>query len=96
MSDAKKQPRVLIFTTPSCGYCTKAKSYLKKNGIKFKEVDITRDPDGAKDVKRMTGGSSVPVIMVGHRTIAGFDRSRLDKMLEIRRHGGEEDDNDGK
>ncbi|HEX9861251.1 MAG TPA: glutaredoxin, partial [Nitrospirota bacterium] len=41
MSDAKKQPRVLVFTTPSCGYCTKAKSYLKKNGIKFKEVDIT-------------------------------------------------------
>lgn len=92
MSDAKKQPRVLIFTTPSCGYCTKAKRYFKDNGIKFKEVDITRDPDGAKDVKRISGGSSVPVIMVGHRAVVGFDRTRLDGMLGITKHRDSDSD----
>lgn len=95
MTDTKKQPRVLIFTTPSCGYCTKAKRYFKDNGVKFKEVDITRDPDGAKDVKRISGGSSVPVIMVGHRAMVGFDRAKLDGMLGITKHrGGEGDDAD--
>jgi len=85
MATEKKQPRVLVFTTPTCGYCTKAKSYLKRNGIKFKEIDITRDPDGARDVRRMSGGSSVPVIMVGHRAVIGFDKSKLDRLLDIRK-----------
>lgn len=87
MSEEKKQPRVLVFTTPSCGHCTTAKSYLKRNGIRFKEVDITRDPDGAKDVKRISGGSSVPVIMVGHRAVVGFDKSKLDGLLGIGKKG---------
>jgi glutaredoxin-like YruB-family protein len=77
------QPRVLLFTTPSCSHCTRAKRYFKRNGIKFKEIDITRNPDGARDVKRISGGSSVPVIMVGHRAVVGFDPSKLDKMLGI-------------
>jgi glutaredoxin 3 len=85
MTTDKKQPRVLVFTTPTCGYCTKAKSYLKKNGIKFKEIDITRDPEGARDVRRMSGGSSVPVIMVGHRAVIGFDKAKLDRLLDIKR-----------
>jgi len=85
MTKEIKQPRVLVFTTPTCGYCTKAKSYLKKNGIKFKEIDITRDPEGARDVKRISGGSSVPVIMVGHKAVVGFDRSKLDGLLGIKR-----------
>jgi len=78
-----KQPRVLLFTTPTCSYCTKAKRYFKRNGIKFKEIDITRDPEGARDVRRISGGSSVPVIMVGSRPVIGFDQAKLDKMLEI-------------
>lgn len=85
MASEKKQPRVIVFTTPTCGYCTKAKSYLRKNGIKFKEVDITRDPDGARDVRRMSGASSVPVIMVGNRAVIGFDKSKLDRLLGIGR-----------
>lgn len=89
MTEEKKHPRVLVFTTPTCGYCTKAKSYLKKNGIKFKEIDITRDPEGARDVKRISGGSSVPVIMVGHRAVVGFDRSKLDGLLGIKKTGEE-------
>jgi len=88
-----KQPRVLLFTTPTCSYCTKAKRYFKQNGIKFKEIDITRDPDGARDVRRISGGSSVPVIMVGPKAVVGFDRAKLDKMLDIkRRDAGEEID----
>jgi len=79
-----KQPRVLVFTTPTCSYCSKAKRYFKRNGIKFREVDITRDPEGARDVRRISGGSSVPVIMVGSRAIVGFDRAKLDKILDIK------------
>jgi glutaredoxin 3 len=92
MTKEKKQPRVLVFTTPTCGYCTKAKSYLKRNGIKFKEIDITRDPEGARDVRRMSGGSSVPVILVGTRAVVGFDRSKLEGLLGIKKSVDDSED----
>jgi glutaredoxin 3 len=90
MAEPKKQPRVVIFTTPTCGYCTKAKRYFKQNGIKFKEVDISRDPAGARDAARMSGGASVPVIIVGGSVVVGFDRGRLDRALGLKSRPGED------
>ncbi|MFO3797738.1 MAG: glutaredoxin family protein, partial [Anaerolineales bacterium] len=45
----KVQPRVIIFTTPTCQFCNAAKRYLRERGIKFKEVDVSRDPAAARD-----------------------------------------------
>ena len=89
MSEEKKQPKVLVFTTPTCGYCSKAKRYLKSNGIKFREVDISRDPDAARDVQRMSGGTAVPVIRVGSQVVVGFDQSKLQRLLGLKKKGGE-------
>ena len=89
MSEAKKQPKVVIFTTPTCGYCTKAKSYMRKQGIKFREEDISKDPDAARDVRRLSGGTSVPVILVGSRVVVGFDKTKLDGLLGVRKPAAE-------
>jgi len=78
----KKQKRVVLFVSPSCKWCTTAKAYLKKNGIKFKAIDITKDEKAAKDCERH-GCRGVPVVMIGSRWICGFDQKSIDKMLEI-------------
>ncbi len=85
MPDVKKQPRVVIFTTPTCGHCGKAKRFMKENSIKFREIDISRDPDAAKDAARLSGGTAVPVILVGGRTLVGFDRSKLEGLLGLKK-----------
>ena len=36
----KKQKRVIMFTTPTCTYCTAAKRYLRQNNIKFRDIRI--------------------------------------------------------
>ena len=89
MPEEKKQPKVLLFTTPTCGYCSKAKRYLKANGIRFREVDISRDPDAARDVQRMSGGTAVPVIRVGSQVVVGFDQSKLQRLLGLKKRESE-------
>jgi glutaredoxin 3 len=77
----KPQPRVLIFTTPSCPFCNAAKKYLRERGIKFKEVDVSRDAAAARDMVRRSGQQGVPVLDIGGKIVVGFDRPKIDKYL---------------
>lgn len=77
------QPRVVIFTTPTCSWCRRAKQYLQEKKVRFKEVDVSRDDTAARDLVRMTGQMGVPVILVGSRPIVGFDRAQLDRLLNL-------------
>lgn len=77
----KKEKKVVLFTSPSCSWCTTAKNYFKTKGVKFKEIDITKDEKAAKDCERH-GCRGVPVILVGSRWICGFDQKSIEKCLE--------------
>ena len=74
-------PRVVMFSTPTCSWCRRAKKYFKEQGVPFKEINIERDPEAARDVARKTGQTGVPVIKIGNRWIVGFDRERIEKEL---------------
>jgi glutaredoxin 3 len=75
--------RVLVFTTPTCPWCQRAKAYLRSRGVPFTEVDIARDPRAARDLVRRTGQVGVPVIEIDGRPIVGFDQSRIDRLLGL-------------
>ncbi len=81
--ETTSQPRVVIFTTPTCSWCRRAKQYLQEKKVRFKEVDVSRDESAARDLVRMTGQMGVPVILVGSRPIVGFDRAQLDRVLTL-------------
>lgn len=83
MADKKKQPRVILFTTPSCTYCRQAKKYLRQRSIRFKDVDVSRDSAAARDMVKRSGQQGVPVIDIGGKVIVGFDRPKIDKLLEL-------------
>lgn len=78
------QPRVIIFTTPTCTFCNATKRYLRERGIKFREVDVSRDPAAARDMVRRSGQQGVPVIDIGGRIVVGFDRPKIDRLLNLR------------
>jgi len=52
--------KVIVFTTPTCSHCNSAKRYLREKGIKFKEVDVSRNQKAAQDMVRKTGQQGVP------------------------------------
>ena len=79
----KKQPRVIMFTTPTCSYCKTAKQYFRQQGIRFKDVDVSRDQAAARDMLRRSGQQGVPQIQIGNRIVVGFDRPKIDRLLGL-------------
>ena len=79
----RKQPRVIVFTAPTCGFCRGVKRYLQQRSIRFKEVDVSRDVAAARDIVRRTGRQGVPVVYIGNKFVVGFDRPKIDKLLGL-------------
>lgn len=84
MPATQTRHRVLVFTTPTCPWCQRAKGYLRSQGVPFKEVDVSRDPKAANDLVRRTGRVGVPVIEIDGRPVVGFDQRQIDRLLGIR------------
>ncbi len=83
MTETKPQPHVIIFSTPTCSFCNMAKKYFREKGIKFKDVDVSRDMATARDMIRRSGQQGVPVIDIGGKIVVGFDRVKIDKYLSL-------------
>ncbi len=80
----KKQPRVIMFTTPTCSYCKTAKQYFRQQGIRFKDVDVSRDQTAARDMLSRSGQQGVPQILIGNKIVVGFNRSKIDRLLDLK------------
>jgi glutaredoxin-like YruB-family protein len=78
------QPRVIVFSTPTCSFCNMAKKYFRERGIRFKDVDVSRDSAAARDMLRRSGQSGVPVIDINGKIVVGFDRPKIDKYLGLK------------
>ncbi len=78
------EPRVVVFSTPSCSWCRTLKQYLKKHKIKFKDVDVSKDQSAAKDMLRRTGQQGVPVTLINSRAIVGFNKTEINRLLNIK------------
>jgi glutaredoxin-like YruB-family protein len=83
MPESKPQPHVIVFSTPTCTYCNIAKKYFREKGVKFKDVDVSRDAAAARDMVRRSGQQGVPVIDIGGKIVVGFDRPKIEKYLGI-------------
>ena len=53
-----------MYSTPWCGYCTRLKRQLDREGIAFEEVDIEQVPAAADIVMQVNRGmQTVPTIV---------------------------------
>ena len=84
MSDGKFNPRIIVFSTPSCGWLRKLKSYLREKGFRYRDVDISKDVKAADDLVRKTGQTGVPVTLINGRPIVGFNKTEIDRALKIK------------
>jgi len=77
----KNNKSVTIFTSPSCIWCNKAKSYFTTKGIRFKTIDVTKDKFAADDCRKY-GCKGVPVVVIaGTYWICGFDEKKIENAL---------------
>lgn len=77
---------VVMYTTPTCGYCHQLKGYLRQRGVAFTEHDVSRDPRAAAEMVRVSGQQGVPVTLIDGNVVVGFNRPVIDRLLAQREH----------
>ena len=81
--------KVIIYTTPICSYCVRAKMLLQKKGAAFEEIDVSNDAELRQNMTENSGGkTSVPQIFIDEKYIGGSDdlydlenQGKLDELL---------------
>jgi glutaredoxin 3 len=81
--------KVVMYTTPICPYCVRAKRLLAQKNVKYEEIDVSRDPQlRAFMVQKAGGMMTVPQIFIGETHVGGSDElhaleraGRLDALL---------------
>ena len=78
---------VKIYSTSWCPSCVYAKRLLEDNNIEFKEINIEEEGISREQLHEITGGMSVPQIVINDKTIGGFENllsiSQSGKLLEL-------------
>ncbi|MGC9343939.1 MAG: thioredoxin family protein [Bacteroidales bacterium] len=82
-SSEKPQKRVLVYSTPTCTWCNTLKSYLKQHKIRFQDIDVSRDQNAAQEMANRSGQQGVPQTDINGQIIVGFDKTRINQLLEI-------------
>jgi glutaredoxin 3 len=77
-----------MYSTRWCGYCVRAKALLESRGVEYEEVTLDDDPAFRQKLYDLTGGWTVPQILIDGKPIGGYtelwrlDRDRrLDELL---------------
>jgi glutaredoxin 3 len=72
--------RVQMYTTRWCGYCVRAKALLDGRGIPYEEITLDDDPAFRRNLFELTGGWTVPQILIDGEPIGGYTELwRLDR-----------------
>jgi glutaredoxin 3 len=82
-------PPVEIYTTRYCPYCSAAKTLLKRKGVSYSEIDVSRDLERRQEmIQRANGRMTVPQIFIGTVHVGGSDElyaieraGKLDALL---------------
>jgi glutaredoxin len=69
--------RIKVFALSTCPYCKQARAYLTDNGVDFDVVEVDKlegqpRTDAVDELKRLSGGTSFPVIVAGIGRLAGL------------------------
>jgi glutaredoxin-like YruB-family protein len=81
--EGKSYRNVTVYTTPTCSWCNTLKTYLRKSRYPFTEVDVSRDPEAARELVRKTGQQGVPQTDIDGTIVVGFNKTRINELLGI-------------
>jgi glutaredoxin len=71
--------KVVLYETPWCGYCKRAADYMRKNNIAFLQRDIEANPSFRAEYTRLGGRGPVPFIVMGTKTMTGFNETQFSR-----------------
>jgi glutaredoxin 3 len=73
--------KIIVYSTPTCPYCSLVKDYLNQKGVEFEEKDVSVDRVAAREMIERSGEMGVPQIDINGTIVVGFNRDAIDSEL---------------
>jgi glutaredoxin-like YruB-family protein len=83
LEESKIVKNVIVYSTPTCSWCTTLKRHLDAHQVKYREIDVSKDQKAAETMVRKSGQQGVPQTEINGQIVVGFDKNRLNRLLEI-------------
>ena len=64
---------VVVYSSDSCPFCSRAKPLLASKGVAFDEIKVDGKPQVRAEMAQKAGRTSVPQIWVGTTHVGGCD-----------------------
>ena len=64
--------QIKMYTKSNCSYCYAAKNLLAKRGLVFEEIPIMGNAEAERQMRDLTGGRTVPQILIDGTPIGGY------------------------
>ncbi|MCM1022631.1 MAG: hypothetical protein NC395_01065 [Prevotella sp.] len=73
---------IKVFSSDSCGYCTKLKAYLDSRHISYDVIDVGASRENYDKLISVSGQTGIPVtVFDGGELVIGFDKPEIDRLL---------------
>lgn len=79
---AMKRNPVTVYVAANCAPCDSARQLLSRRGVPYTERNAQGNREEAEAVKKLTGATEVPVLLVGDRSVKGWDESAWSAALD--------------
>ncbi len=82
---AEPKGDLIMYCTPWCPTCRRARAYLVENGIAYTEVDISKDRAAAAKVRGWANGNeTTPTFDIKGTIVVDYDQVRLRAALGMK------------
>lgn len=75
---------VTLYSAEWCPWCHMTKDWLTKHKIKYKNIDVDKDPSAAEELVKKSGQTGIPVIDIDGKIVIGFNEPALRKLLKVK------------
>ena len=68
--------RIQMYTTQWCGFCDRARALLDEKKLAYEEIPLDDDPAFRQRIRDLTGGWTVPQVLIDGTPIGGYTELR--------------------
>jgi glutaredoxin len=81
-TSAEPDADVVMYCTPWCPACRRARAFFQESGIEYVEIDITRDRAAAQRVRGWANGyETTPTFKIKGKILVNYDKNKVAEAL---------------
>jgi glutaredoxin len=82
LAEARKRVRVVMYASPWCYICDRARDQLLAHDVQLVEHDIDADPKAARRLAKANPSTTVPTFEIGNETVIGYNPWQLQDAVD--------------